>query len=704
MKAYFRQLHLLAQQSGIQTVYQDVFGKRRQAAPDSILKVLKGLGAPLETEADVPKALEESQLRSWHRVVRPAAVAWEGRLAQIEIRLPASKSSSLLHCRLRLEQGETKEWRVSLLELPKVQKTRVGRTDFVVRSLKLPTRLPFGYHKLMLRIRKQDFETLIISAPQKAYSIEGRKKQWGVFIPLYALHSKDSWGNGDFSDLRRLSEWVSSLGGDVAATLPLYAAYLDNPFEYSPYLPVSKLFWNEFYLNIGQIPEFKTCQKAQRLLSVSQKSIEALKSPSLVEYRKGMTLKRNILERLVRDFLSQNIASQRGFWQFVESNHEVESYARFRAALEKQGKPWCEWPERLREGRSESGDYNQENQSYHLYVQWQAQRQLKELAEAGRKSGTGLYLDFPLGVHPYGYDVWRYQEQFVQKVSVGAPPDVFFTKGQNWQFPPLHPEKIGSDQYRYFRACLQNALQFASYLRIDHVMGLHRQFWIPQGMSPEEGIYVSYPAEELYAILCLESLRHKTMIVGEDLGTVPAYVRSAMKRHNFLRMSVAEFENWTGAERNKALPKNVAASLNTHDMPTFAAFWNGMDIKERKEMGLLSSQAGNDEWRQRLTFKQNLVKFLKKKGWLKGEASIRDILRAVLKFLAAGPARLVLINLEDLWLETRPQNTPGTGKERPNWKRKARYNLEIFTRRPGVMGILKTVDSLRKGNGKAKNK
>ena len=247
-------------------------------------------------------------------------------------------------------------------------------------------------------------------------------------------------------------------------------------------------------------------------------------------------------------------------------------------------------------------------------------------------------------------------------------------------------------------------MQLADFLRIDHVMGLHRQFWIPEEMGPEEGVYVSYPAEELYAILCLESHRHKTMIVGEDLGTVPANVRTAMQKHNFLRMSVAEFQSWGESMKKNSLPKNVVASLNTHDMPTFAAFWKGMDIKERKEMGLLDSQNAREEWRHRLTLKQNLVKFLKKKGWLKGNTSIHDTLKAVLKFLAASPAKLVLINLEDLWLESKPQNVPGTGRERPNWRRKARYNLEILTRMPGVMGILKTVDSLRKRNGKAKNK
>ena len=704
MNTFQRKLNLLAGQYGVQTVYQDVFGKRRQASPDIILKMLKGLGAHLETEADVPKALRESQLRSWQRVVQPVVVAWEGRLAQIELRLPSTKSSGSLHCRLHLEQGETRDWKVLSTELPIVQRAKIGKLNFVAKSLKLPDKLPFGYHRLWLRIGKQEFETLIISAPQRAYPNERRKKLWGIFIPLYALRSENSWGSGVFSDLGRLSEWVNSLGGDAIATLPFYAAFLDKPFEYSPYLPASKLFWNEFYLDVKRMPEFKTCQKAQELLAASRKSIESLNRMALVDYRKGATLKRRILEKLARDFFSQNSENQRDFWRFLKSNPEVENYASFRAALEKQGKPWAEWPERLREGRLKSGDYKKENKNYHLYVQWRAQRQLRGLAEAGRKSGTGLYLDFPLGVHPYGYDVWRYQDQFVQEVNVGAPPDAFFTKGQNWQFPPLHPEKMRSQQYRYFRAGLQSAMQYASYLRIDHVMGLHRQFWIPEGMSPEEGVYVSYPAEELYAILCLESHRHKTEIVGEDLGTVPAYVRTAMQKYNLLRMSIAEFESWAESMKKNSLPKNVVASLNTHDMPTFTALWKGMDKKERKEMGLLSSQAGNDEWRQMLTLKQNLVKFLKKKGWLKGEASIRDILKAVLKFLAASPARLVLINLEDLWLETRPQNIPGTGKERPNWKRKARYSLEIFTRMPGVMGILKTVDGLRKRNGKAKNK
>ena len=283
MNIFQRQLNLLAGQYGVQTAYRDVFGKKRQASPDSILKVLKAWGAHLETEADVPKALRENQLRIWQKVVEPVMVAWERRATRIEVRLPVTKSTGSMYCRLHLEQGETQDWKVSLPELPMTQKARVGKTGFVARSLKLPRRLPFGYHRLSLKIDKQEFETLIISAPRKAYTDESRKKLWGIFIPLYALRSENSWGSGDFSDLGRLSGWVNSLGGDAIAALPFYAAFLDKPFEYSPYLPASKLFWNEFYLDVKRTPEFKTCQKAQELLAASRKSIESLNRLGLVD-------------------------------------------------------------------------------------------------------------------------------------------------------------------------------------------------------------------------------------------------------------------------------------------------------------------------------------------------------------------------------------------------------------------------------------
>jgi 4-alpha-glucanotransferase len=271
-------------------------------------------------------------------------------------------------------------------------------------------------------------------------------------------------------------------------------------------------------------------------------------------------------------------------------------------------------------------------------------------------------------------------------------------KGQNWGFPPLIPETLRRHGYSYFIESLRHHLQYASLLRIDHAMGLHRLFWIPEGLEAKDGIYVRYPAEELYAILSLESHRYSTTIVGEDLGTVPRCVRAAMSQHNLQRMYVVQYE--VSAERPTALatpPANSLASVNTHDMPTFASFWEGQDIDLLRELGFFNQSEAENNRESRTALKKVLIEFLRQEGWLKEpNAKYPDIFKAALSFLAAGPAAYVLVNLEDLWQGMEPQNVPGTSNEHPNWRRKMRHSLEEFTGMPGVIALLQQIDHLRK--------
>jgi len=380
------------------------------------------------------------------------------------------------------------------------------------------------------------------------------------------------------------------------------------------------------------------------------------------------------MEELCRCLFTETTDRLYALHRFAEDHPMVENYARFRATCEKQGISWRSWPQPLRDGALNEGDYDEEVRRYHLYVQWLAHEQIQALSGEAQKKGLRLYLDLPLGVHPDGFDVWHERSLFAPDVSVGAPPDAVFTRGQNWNFPPLHPEKIREQGYRYAIAYLRHHLKHGGILRIDHVMGLHRLFWIPNGVEPGQGVYVRYHNEELYAILALESHRHQAILVGEDLGTVPPEVRPTMRRHGLHRMYVLQYEVVTNHQRAlRPIPHNCVASLNTHDMPTFASFWQGLDSRDA------------------------VVTFLRDKGWIREPvADTGAILRACLSFLSASQARVLLVNLEDLWLETRPQNIPGTWKEYPNWQRKARYNLEELCQMPQVTDTLWIIDHLRR--------
>jgi 4-alpha-glucanotransferase len=461
---------------------------------------------------------------------------------------------------------------------------------------------------------------------------------------------------------------------------------------------VSRLLWNELYVDPTRAPEYPRCPAAQDLVRSAAWQAEhaALRDAPLVDYRRLAAHKRAVLAALARGLFAEPSSRTRDLERFLSLHPQVEDYARFRAAVERRGSTWPSWPEPLRAGCLRDGDYDVDASHYHAYVQWLAHEQLGALADSARAASASLYLDLPLGVHADGYDTWRERDAFASGAAGGAPPDSFFTSGQNWGFPPLHPRKLREQGYRYVLACLRHHLRYAAILRLDHVMGLHRLYWVPAGLEATDGVYVRYPAEELYALLTLESQRHRAVIVGEDLGTVPRAVRAAMSRHGIHRMYVTQFEVAPDPDRPLApVPRTAVASLNTHDMPTFAAFWQAHDVQDRQALGLLDAADAARERAQRGALRQALARYLAAGGWLGDSTDLPAALRACLRYLAASPARVVLLNLEDLWLEPEPQNVPGTWQERPNWRRKARYSLEEFAALPEVHDTLREIDRLR---------
>lgn len=697
-----KHLHQLARLYSIQTAYYDVNHHRQRASEESLLVVLRSLGAPVASLQDVPSAWRERQQELWQRVIEPVIVAWNGIPFLVEIRLPPSMADANLTCHLNLESGEQLQWEWYGADFQALETADVEGKRYVVKQLTLPNRLPWGYHLLTLELPGKQEQSLIISCPLKTHTppVELEDRSFGVFLPLYALHSENSWGSGDFSDLQTLIAWVAGLGGRVVATLPLLATFLNEFVEPSPYLPASRLLWNEFYLDINAIPELQECPSVQALLESPsfQSEMKALRDSPLVDYQRQMALKCEVLKELCQHLFTGTSDRLEELQRFAEVNPLVEDYARFRATGEKHRNSWQFWPHPLQEGILSEGDYDEENKRYHLYVQWLAHQQIQSVSNKARERGVRLYLDLPLGIHPNGYDVWREREAFILDTCAGAPPDALYTKGQNWGFPPLHPERMREQGYRYVIACLRHHLQYAGVLRIDHVMGLHRLFCIPKGMEADHGVYVHYPAEELYAILALESHLHKSIIVGEDLGTVPSYVRPAMKKHDLHRMYVVYYELACDSQKG-LLPvsSNSVASLNTHDMPPFAAFWHGLDIEERKRAGLLNKADLKEEKNRLLCMKSALITFLQDRNWLHGsENDIITVLKACLSFLAASQTRILLINLEDLWLETHPQNIPATKEEYPNWRRRSQYTIEQFCHLPQVVDILQTINELRK--------
>lgn len=702
-------LRQLAALHGVQVAHRDAFGQRREPPQETLLRILRSLGAPLDKLSDAPDALLEGHRALWDEWVPPVLAMTQGQPALLTLHLPALLAHGHAELSIALEDdtGGHRRKRVDyrLSELPVQGRDHIDGKDYLSLQLPLPDDLPIGYHTATLEISERTTETLLLVAPPRAYpdrTAVSEDRLWGIFLPLYALQSERSWGAGDFSDLQRLMEGIASLGGQMVATLPLLASFLDAPFEPSPYSPASRLYWNEFYIDPRQAPEFQHSRVARALVESLpfRDEIAALQESPHVDYRRQMKGKRRVLEALAETFAAEPSTSPRraAYRNFIQHDPQVEDYARFRAAGENFGGPWATWPDRAQAGTLHPGDYGERDARYHRYVQWLAHEQLTTLSQRGRQLGQGLYLDLPLGAAYDSYDVWRERSLFALDMAAGAPPDSFFTGGQNWGFPPLHPEAIRRQGYRHVIHFLRNHLEYAGVLRIDHVMMLHRLFWIPKGADAGAGAYVRYQADEWYAILKIESHRHRAYIIGENLGTVPEYVNRDLERHNIQRMYVLQYEAQPDKKDPlRPVPSDAAASLNTHDMPPFAAFWSGADIDDREDLGLLDAKEAKEERERREAIKDALTQAFREDGRLRPGEVTENMAIPALRWLAASEAHLVLVNIEDLWREQHPQNVPGTTDEHPNWRRKARFGLEEMLAQPTVRETLQQIDQLRKG-------
>ena len=647
-----RELLELARLYRIQTSYLDMTKQPRKADPEALLLALRAIGAGVEKFEDVPEALARRKDELRKRSVEPVMVAWDGKLG--------SRKFEFGYHQIEIEGQETfviSAPTKAYFPLPVREGGRPRIANPIGRSLNR-TRPGDGRR---FRLERDPHPARLGRA-----DLSQKERCWGIFAPIYSLHSKRNPGAGDLTDFEHLMGWMHELGGSVAATLPLLGAFLDEPFDPSPYSPATRLFWNEFYIDLERVPEFAGAIPG-----------EPPPKTKLVDYRAVMTYKRRILEELTRRFFLQPAPRRlQAFRKFVAENKQIENYAEFRAATDRRRKGWTAWPAGLQKGRLGRSDYDGSTKKYHLYAQWIIQEQLAMLADKARTRAQVLYLDLPLGLHRDSYDVWRYRKFFVPGVTGGAPPDPVFTRGQNWGFPPMNPEAMRLNRYKYVIAFLRNHLRFARLIRIDHVMGLHRLYWIPEGLSGDKGVYVEYPADELYAILCLESHRYQAGIVGENLGTVAAGVNQALVKHDIRRMYVTQYEFMgnPGKPELKPIPARSVASLNTHDMPPFQAFLKGFDIDDRLDLGFLDQKTASKELKQRAVMRRNLRSFL-------------DAIR----FLAKSMADIVLINIEDLWQETLPQNVPATDQERPNWRRRMRPSIEQIRKMSSVAGVLADV-------------
>ncbi|MFN7952114.1 MAG: 4-alpha-glucanotransferase [bacterium] len=669
-----RALRELCARVGIATAYRDGFAERRVPPVDSLLAVLRACGIAIQRVEDAKRCTAALERRRWTTPTDGCVVSWGDAAARVALRVPARARRAPIRVTVANEDGERVLHDLAAGARTVREERTVDGIAYAQLELRVAAPGGAGVHELAIEWGDQRAVATWIVAPERAHPLAGRRAM--VVAPLFALRTGRSLGVGDFGDLGDLAEAVGRLGGDGVATLPILAAFLDEPFDPSPYAPVSRLFWNELYLNLATVPEVERLgDGSPRLARTAAREARALASAADVDYRRAMRLKRACLERCAARLVAAGGARLAAFETFLARSPSTLAYARFRANVERRGTSWRRWPSAERDGVLADLEIADPRVRYHAYVQWLAHEQLGALAARARAAGLGLLLDHPVGVHADGFDVWAQRSAFLEGCSLGAPPDDFFRRGQGWGVAALDPSVVASRPgIDYLRQALATVMTFAGALRIDHVMGLHRTFVIPFGAEPADGVYVSMPREALYAMLCLQSVRSGCALVGEDLGTVPRGVRPAMRRHGLLRTRVLgpELDRHRGDPLPNPPSTDTALAFGTHDMATFAGFLAARDVNLRRRLGLLGAAAARDARAERAA----LVRRLAVAAGARGARAREALLAHCWSWMAASPARLVLVNLEDLWLETVPHNVPGTGLDHPNWRHKNRFTLE----------------------------
>ncbi len=537
---------------------------------------------------------------------------------------------------------------------------------------RLPWDLPIGYHAL--KSLRTEESTRILVSPGHCY-LPRSLRIWGWAIQLYALRSKQSWGMGDFKDLEKFNRWASrTLKADFVLANPLGAATPISPQQASPYYPGSRRFLNPLYLSVEEIPCAVSVRASIKKIAEAGR---ALNQERLIDRDRIFKLKLEAFEIIWRHF-------QTGPELDVFCRDQGESllhFATFCTLAEYFKSGWTQWPQLFQEFDSSAvrrfaRDHG-DRIRFHQWLQWLLHRQFKRATKA-----LPVIQDLPVGVDPGGADAWCWQGLLAKGMAIGAPPDAYNRDGQNWGMQPFVPQRLRAADYEPFRQTLRAMLRFGGGLRIDHVMGLFRLFWIPKNASGREGAYVHYAADELLAILAIESHRAKALVVGEDLGTVEQGVRQELHRRKILSYRLLWFES----KPVRKFPRQALAAVTTHDLFTVAGVWNGSDAAARKKAGLHPHEEDT------LAVKKRLKRRLR----LKSDAPVAEVVQATHQLLSKAPSMLLTASLDDaLGVEDRP-NMPGTTTAWPNWQLALPHSLEAIQKSDAIRNIAAVLDRRRR--------
>ncbi len=664
----------LAAAYGVAVDYWDWQGRHVLVSIETLVGVLAALDVDATTLESTLAALASRRDEPWRRMLPPVVVTRPGWRSTFEVHVPDGWSVDVW---IELETGEHRggvEQRENWEPARQVDGEWTGEATFA-----LPDDLPLGYHWLHARAgERQARSSLIVTPPWVGVPERlGQGPRWGLATQLYSVRSTGSWGTGDLADLADLGVWAGvEHSADYVLVNPLHAAEPTTHLEPSPYLPTSRRFGNPLYLRPEMIPEYAALQGRDRKRARRQRRAMDNRSDR-IDRDTAWAAKRAVLERVFA--VPRSAGRQLAFDGYRRrEGRGLDDYATWAALAQVHGPDSWAWPPEL--GHPDDAAVvafraeHAEEVEFHCWLQWVLDEQSAQTQLTLRRSGLGLGVmtDLAVGVNRSGSDAWALQETYARGMNVGAPPDPFNQVGQDWQQPPWRPDRLAESAYEPFRRLVSAALRNAGGLRVDHIIGLFRLWWIPRGAGPREGTYVRYDHEALVGILALEAARADAVVVGEDLGTVEPWVRTYLAERGILGTSILWFEfdhDGTGgplpAERWREW---CLASVTTHDLPPTAGYLAGDHVRLRHEVGLLTTSLEEAEATDRAEQEAWLAE-LRRVGLLaEGDSDVRRTVEALHTYLGRAPSRLRCVALTDAVGDRRTQNQPGTIDEYPNWR------------------------------------
>ena len=702
-------LEQLVEYRGIESNYNDAWGRPTTIASETKTKLLSAMGYQVNEPELLLKQVQDNSNNTWLSVLNPVQVLRIEEHLQIVVRLPIELVTDEYVAQIDTELGEVIQHRFVPIDGQLANVVHIEDIEFQEYLIDIPITLPLGYHTLSLVIDDDELGSMrLIIAPSSCFKPETLtqgQKVWGLSVQLYCLRSEHNWGVGDFSDLSFLVERLAKQGAQFVGLNPIHALYPANANACSPYGPSSRRWLNFIYIDVTALDGYQQASIQSIVNDVSfQHKLQQVRASDLVDYETVMALKLQALESVFEyqnsQYLSKNTKLNKVFKAFVaEGGDSLQTLAVYDAlqeslaSLEKPSWGWPVFPKEFSDFHNPAvktfTKKNAKRVKFFLWLQWHASLQLEQVNLVAQKNDMliGLYRDLAVGVSEGSAEVWGNKELYCTDASVGAPPDVLGPLGQTWGLPPMDPQKLYEQQYQPIIELFDANMRATGALRIDHVMALLRLWWVVKGDSAKEGGYVYYPVDDLLAILALESHRHQSLVIGEDLGTVPDEIRIKLADNGVYSYRVFFFEQAQdgGFFSPAHYPEQSMSTLTTHDMPTLTGYWHCDDLTLGKELGLYPTEdILNTLYTSRHENKQSILDTLHGHHSVNDEVG-RDVhnvdMSKALNFgmqlhMAGGSSALLSLQLED-WLEMdKPVNIPGTFKEYPNWQRKLTRNLQ----------------------------